>query len=339
MRTTRGFAAALLTLLTAAWLAVPASPPAVAATPTRWVAVNVATLWTRPGIDRPVDASAVATPADPARWVAAMTTAQKRWLVGRLETQALYGTRVLVTATTKDSRGRSWSKLVVPSQPTPRDSRGYPGWVPTRQLTATAPASSSSYAVVTARLAWVYSSAATVGTTAGRVVQLAYDTRLPVAHASASAVEVVMLGGRHRVLRSRDVAVRAAGSAVRGTRAGVVAAARTMLGLGYLWGGTSGFGYDCSGLTYAVFDVAGIRLRRDADQQARHGTTVSWGQLRAGDLVFYKSSSGAIVHVALYVGTINGKRSMLEAPQTGVPVRITPLRSSGYAGARRYPLG
>jgi cell wall-associated NlpC family hydrolase len=211
--------------------------------------------------------------------------------------------------------------------------------VPSRQLTSKAPQSAASYAVVTARVAWVYTSTATVGTTSARVMQVSYDTRLPVTATAPGVVEVAMLDGRHRALRARDVTVRRTGSAVHGTRASVIAAARSMLGTGYLWAGTAGFGFDCSGLTAAVFDVAGIRLSRDADQQARHGTAVARSALRPGDLVFYANSAGAIVHVALYVGTVDGTRSILEAPRTGVAVRIAPLRTSGYAGARRYPLG
>ena len=109
----------------AAPLARPPPPPS------RWIDVSVATLWVEPRLARPVDAPAVAAAADPRAWVAAMSTAQKRWLVGKLETQALYGTRVTLLATSG-----AWSKVVVPGQPTPRDARGYPGWVPTRQLTA-----------------------------------------------------------------------------------------------------------------------------------------------------------------------------------------------------------
>ena len=107
---------------------------AAAMPPERWVAVSVATLWVEPGVARPVDAPACANPADPAGWVAAMTTAQKRWLVGRLETQALYGTRVYLLDTSGE-----WAKIAVPSQATPRNPWGYPGWVPTRQLNDVAP--------------------------------------------------------------------------------------------------------------------------------------------------------------------------------------------------------
>ena len=47
----------------------------------------------------------------------------------RTQTQALYGAQVKVLA-----QQGAWSQVVVPRQPTPRDSRGYPGWIPSVQL-------------------------------------------------------------------------------------------------------------------------------------------------------------------------------------------------------------
>ena len=90
-----------------------------------------------------------------AGWVASMSTAQKLWTVGKLETQALYGTQVTVIG----HSGTAWTRVAVPSQPTSRDKRGSPGWVPTRQLTRTAPpAAATTGAVVMTRLAWLRSS-------------------------------------------------------------------------------------------------------------------------------------------------------------------------------------
>jgi cell wall-associated NlpC family hydrolase len=120
------------------------------------------------------------------------------------------------------------------------------------------------------------------------------------------------------------------------TGARIVRVARRFLGLGYLWGGTSGFGFDCSGFTYSIFRRFGIRLPRDADRQAVHGRPVARGALRPGDLVFFAGpgGAGAVHHVAVYAGA----GEAVEAPRTGEPVKAIPLSAlaNGYAGARRY---
>src|ERR671927_1712735 len=84
------------------------------------VAVAVATLWVSPQYARPL---------------AHLDTAARRALVGKIETQALYGERVRVL----ERRG-AWDKVVVPDQPTPRDRRGYPGWVRASELAPSVPA-------------------------------------------------------------------------------------------------------------------------------------------------------------------------------------------------------
>ncbi|QWF81043.1 C40 family peptidase [Amycolatopsis sp. CA-230715] len=108
-------------------------------------------------------------------------------------------------------------------------------------------------------------------------------------------------------------------------------------GLPYVWGGNGpqngDNGFDCSGLTKAAYDAAGISLPRTADAQYRSGTRVRDGQpLLPGDLVYYGSPSN-IRHVGLYIG--NGK--MLHAPTFGQPVRIDEYRypADDYAGATR----
>ena len=147
------------------------------------------------------------------------------------------------------------------------------------------------------------------------------------------SVEVALIGGRLVALRRSVVALHT-GTSWGATRARVVAAGRKFLGLQYLWAGTSGFGYDCSGFTYSVYRAYGVGLSRDADQQAVHGTAVARTSLQPGDLVFFRSSSsGPIGHVGMYVG--NG--AMIDAPQTGKAVRIEPVSGYAYyAGARRY---
>jgi gamma-D-glutamyl-L-lysine dipeptidyl-peptidase len=307
-----------------------AAAPAPCTSGTCYVAVNVATFWVSPTYRRAVDWPARSNPADPAKWVASMTVQQKLWLVGKLETQALYGTPVTVTG----HYGTEWTKVVIPSQPTNRDSRGYPGWVPTRQLTRTAPASAPASAVVRSRSAWLWSSWTSTGVAGTHVMQVSYDTRLPVVRSTPAYVVVSLIGGRQVAVPRSNVVLHTWGTVWGISQAKVVAEARKFTGLQYLWAGTSGFGYDCSGFTYSLYHAYGRTLSRDADQQAMHGTAVTRASLLPGDLVFYRESpSGPIGHVGLYIGNGN----IIDSPQTGVAVRIEPVSAYPYyAGARRY---
>lgn len=68
----------------------------------------------------------------------------------------------------------------------------------------------------------------------------------------------------------------------------------------YLWGGRSPFGIDCSGLTQVIFKMMGIKLPRDAYQQAELGETIDFAaQAREGDLAFFENNEGRITHVGI----------------------------------------
>lgn len=68
----------------------------------------------------------------------------------------------------------------------------------------------------------------------------------------------------------------------------------------YMWGGRTPFGIDCSGLTQLVYKLAGIKIPRDAYQQAEIGTTLSFlEEAEPGDLAFFDNELGQIIHVGI----------------------------------------
>ncbi|WP_033293316.1 C40 family peptidase [Amycolatopsis jejuensis] len=110
------------------------------------------------------------------------------------------------------------------------------------------------------------------------------------------------------------------------------------LGLPYVWGGNGpdagAAGFDCSGLTKASYDSAGVALPRTADSQFRALPPVARGQEpQLGDLVFYGNPATNIHHVGLYLG--NGL--MINAPTEGQAIQIHTFHTPGddYAGAGR----
>ncbi len=68
----------------------------------------------------------------------------------------------------------------------------------------------------------------------------------------------------------------------------------------YLWGGTIGPNYDCSGLIQAAFASVGIWLPRDSSQQAEFTQPILATDLLPGDLIF--GAETKVNHVALYLG-------------------------------------
>lgn len=137
---------------------------------------------------------------------------------------------------------------------------------------------------------------------------------------------------------------------VGGTRAEkietVIARAKAVIGTPYAWGGgnangpTLGIrdygvadsygdynkvGFDCSGLVLYAFAGVGISLPHYTGYQYQRGTKVDISNIQRGDLLFW--GPNAEYHVAIYLG--NGQ--MLEAPQSGSTVKISPVRYSGMS--------
>nr|WP_092776026.1 NlpC/P60 family protein [Rhodococcus tukisamuensis] len=82
-------------------------------------------------------------------------------------------------------------------------------------------------------------------------------------------------------------------------------------------------GFDCSGLMIYAFAGIGVSLPHYTGYQYTAGEQVSTSEMKRGDMIFY--GPNASQHVALYLG--NGE--MLEAPQSGSVVKVSPVRWSG----------
>ncbi len=96
-------------------------------------------------------------------------------------------------------------------------------------------------------------------------------------------------------------------------RVGVMAQAQRFVGLRYLWGGTSPWGLDCSGLVHYAFRQAGVVVPRDAHAQYAVAHPVALGDEMPGDLYFFAGGDGRVFHV----GFVTGVGQMLHAPEGG----------------------
>ncbi len=127
-------------------------------------------------------------------------------------------------------------------------------------------------------------------------------------------------------------------SGLESIRREIVARAHSFLGLPYKWGGYSpDKGFDCSGLTMAVYDLVGLHLPRTSLAQFRSGTPVSRDNLDRGDLVFFLSQNrNRISHVGIYTGDGN----FIHAPGKDKIIRVESLANryfhDRFAGARTY---
>lgn len=166
-----------------------------------------------------------------------------------------------------------------------------------------------------------------------------YSSRLNSMYANAPAS-----GGGSKYFGSSSVAIGKAtngGNVTPGNANGLIQYAKQYIGVPYSWGGggvkgpsrgiaqgRNTVGFDCSGLVQHVYAKMGIRLPRTASKQYAQARKVSYEQAQAGDIVVF---GRPIHHIAIYIG--GGK--ILEAPRTGLNVRITSLRGRDVSGFGR----
>ncbi|WP_433168630.1 NlpC/P60 family protein [Kribbella sp. CA-247076] len=266
--------------------------------------VPVSTVWTAPDAPRDIDAPAIAAQPDVAAWAKSMDTETRLGLHGRTLTQLLFAEPVLVR-----SERDGWSEIVAPWQPSSQDALGYPGWVPSSHL-GELPGAASDPVAVAVPTAPLYAEPG-----AGAFAELSFATVLASTEHADGYTRVATPDGGSGWLADDVLWSGGAGTAEDRLRLG-----SQFLGLEYLWGGTSAYGLDCSGLVHTVNRVLGLRTPRDAHDQADTLENIPAEEARPGDLYFF-ARPGKTVH---HVGFVSPE-GMLHASETGKRLENEPL--------------
>ncbi len=265
--------------------------------------VPVSTVWTAPDAPRDIDAPAIAAQPDVAAWAKSMDTETRLGLHGRTLTQLLFAEPVLVR-----SQRDGWSEIVAPWQPSSQDELGYPGWVPSSHL-GELPGAASDPVAVAVPTAPLFAEPG-----AGALTELSFATVLASIEHADGYTRVATPDGGSGWLADDELRT-GSGTAEDRLRLG-----SQFLGLEYLWGGTSAYGLDCSGLVHTVSRVLGLRTPRDAHDQAATLENIALDEARPGDLYFF-ALPGKTVH---HVGFVSAE-GMLHASETGKRLENEPV--------------
>lgn len=213
--------------------------------------------------------------------------------------QAIYGSNVVLL----QARGE-WSRI--------QTSDHYKGWTPSRYLrivlAGNGYATSGPTVQVESLFANIYAEPDV--TRHKPVITAPFETKLEVAPEGNSSkkpqvhhegwVQVRLPGQTQAWIQAGDVESDPKPLSI----AESIELANRFLGLPYLWGGRSSFGFDCSGFTQMLVRARGVIMPRDADQQAAWNgvAAVERGDLQPGDLLFFGSSAKNITHTGMYIG-------------------------------------
>lgn len=154
-----------------------------------------------------------------------------------------------------------------------------------------------------------------------RVSDLVYGDILKLTGQKSSFYEIAYPDGRKGYIKkSEGLTLKNWLDTRNPTADHIIASAKTMLGLPYLWGGTSVKGVDCSGFTKTSFFMNGFVIPRDASQQVLAGEKIdildseghfdpdkALKNLKPADLLFFAAGKNSnpnarVTHVALYIG-------------------------------------
>lgn len=204
-----------------------------------------------------------------------------------------------------------------------RTPEGYIAWVPTSSVTAMTKTELSIWKkkpklIYIEEFGRSYSAA---NSSSQRISDLVYGNILSLSMEESEYYKVEYPDGRIAyILKDEAVLFEEWVNSRQATPENVILSAKSMLGLPYLWGGTSVKGVDCSGFTKTSFYMNGFVIPRDASQQVLAGEKIeildkegnfspilALKNLNPADLLFFaagknKNPNARITHVALYLG-------------------------------------
>lgn len=288
--------------------------------------VPVANVWTTPQSPREIDWEVLQESFMIKEWIDQQTDKEKLVLCegNLIQSQVLLGERVIGIEEVD-----GWMKVVIPQQPSRKNRQGYPGYIPLQQLKQITDGDEPAKTLI------VCQKKAVLYRKGKADMDISFLTELAPVEATDDHFHVLTPVGR-RDIKKEDVRLVSTHPSMTGKD--VVEIGKQFIGLSYLWGGMSSFGYDCSGFAYSMYKACGYLLPRDASDQAVQGIPVSLGHLALGDLMFFanENGKGAVRHVGIYAG--NGL--MLHSPKTGRQIELLSLSGTSYerefVGGRRY---
>jgi cell wall-associated NlpC family hydrolase len=201
--------------------------------------------------------------------------------------QAIYGSNVGVVG-----RQEGWARI--------RTADDYTGWTPLGALQqGQVYAASGRVAEVASLFAHIYRERSV--TAHAPLLTVPFETRLEVvAEEQARWIEVRLPDGRAGWVQAGDIAFDARPLSIPE----MLEFSKRFLGLPYTWGGTSSFGYDCSGFAQMLVRRRGVPMPRDAQPQAdwSGAAPVERKDLKPGDLLYFGESAKKITHSGVYLG-------------------------------------
>jgi hypothetical protein len=203
--------------------------------------------------------------------------------------QAIYGSNVTLM-----EQREGWAHI--------RTADDYTGWTPLSMLRpAPAYASTDGAAQVVSLFAHIYREASV--TRHAPLLTVPFETRLEAVSKPSPEdrwLQVRLPDDRAGWIQTGDVAFHLKPLSIPE----MLALAKRFMGAPYTWGGTSSFGYDCSGFAQMLERRRGVLMPRDAQPQADWTglAPVKREDLQPGDLLYFGSSDKRITHTGVYLG-------------------------------------